>query len=176
MHYHLLFEKQFRQMAANYPQRSSKRLQRGLSAQRGVVFGSKILESWKDRKEIVVRVVGLCLQKRREGEKFCSNICRKVAAKRTRRWRKTFAKRGVCMVMRNSRHYLVVNHVKRGLKSGGAIIQPIINAFLLVPLFALPREEKFVCMCVCIGLRILFRMIIGKKIVNFLFGYRFHFL
>lgn len=127
-------------------------------------------------------MVGLCLKKRKEGEKFCSNICRKVAAKRTRRWRKTFAKRGVCMVMRNSRHYLVVNHVKRGLKSGGAIIQPIINAFLLVPLFALPREEKFVCVCVCVCIcvcrtsaRILFRMIIGKKIVNghFLFGYDF---
>lgn len=135
-------------------------LARPFGSKRSLFFGSKILESWKNRKEVVVRVVGLCLKKRREGEKFCSNICRKVAAKRTRRWRKTFAKRGVCMVMRNSRHYLVVNHVKRGLKSGGAIIQPIINAFLLVPLFALPREEKFVyvcayvyvyiCVCVCV--------------------------
>lgn len=43
--------------------------------------------------------------------------------------------------MRNSRHYLVVNHVKRGLKSGGAIIQPIINAFLLVAPF-IPREKN----------------------------------
>lgn len=45
------------------------------------------------------------------------------------------------MVMRNSRHYLVVNRVKRGLKSGGAIIQPIINAFLLVAPF-IPGEKN----------------------------------
>lgn len=138
----------WQQTIINVPQNDSSEAS-PFGLKRNLVFVSKILETWKDRKEVVVRVVGLCLKKRREGEKFCSNICRKVAAKRTRRWRKTFAKRGVCMVMRNSRHYLVVNHVKRGLKSGGAIIQPIINAFLLVPLFALPREEKFVYVCVC---------------------------
>lgn len=104
----------------------------------------------EDRKEVVVDVIGPHQRKgsrwgrkreRWRGRKFCSNICRKVATKRTRRWRKTIAKRGVCMVMRNSRHYLVVNHVKRGLKSGGAIIQPIINAFLLVAPF-IPGEKN----------------------------------